>query len=158
MVEAAQSGRCKIHTSSVSLAEVCKLPELGMLPIEQTEKILDFFKNSYVELWAADMWVCREAHHITRLIGLMPMDAIHIATAAMFVKADVLITTDTKKYRRNGLLAHNEKIGNPPLKISLPDRRVLDPNSLFSEGLKRKNENETRTGQETGPEAEAPQG
>ncbi len=43
----AKAGQCKIVTSSVTLAEVCKLPDSGMLPIEQTNKILKFFENDF---------------------------------------------------------------------------------------------------------------
>jgi predicted nucleic acid-binding protein len=124
----AKVGNCKIITSAVSLAEVYKLPELGMLPIEVSNKIMDFFKNiDYVLLYQADRWVCEEAHHIQRLRdGLAPMDAIHIATA-LAAKADVLITSDTKKYRRKGLLAHDKALGKPPLKIELPNVAMFHP-------------------------------
>ena len=122
----ARKKECKIITSSVSLTEVCKLPETGMLPLEQTKKILAFFENEYVELWQADRLICEEAHNIIRLHELLPMDAIHIATALMS-KPEVVITTDTKKYRRRGLLYFDGKIGNPPLSIKEPSIGVVLP-------------------------------
>lgn len=118
-VAKARAGQCRIVTSFVTLAEVCKLPELGMLPIEQTEKILDFFKHEFIVPWQADRWICTEAHHIQRLFPLLPMDSIHLATA-LAAKVRLVVSTDTKKYRSNGLLACNGKIGNPPLVIEKP--------------------------------------
>ena len=122
----ARKKECKIITSSVSLAEVCKIPETGMLPIEQTKKILAFFENEYVELWQADRQICEEAHHLIRHHELLPMDAIHIATALM-AKPEVVITTDTKKYRRKGLLYFDGQIGNPPLSIKEPSIGIMLP-------------------------------
>lgn len=117
-------GQCRIATSTVSLAEVCKLPEVGLLPLEQTQKILAFFKNDYVDIYQADRDACEAAHHLIRDHGLTPMDAIHVATAQI-AKADILITSDLKQYRRKGLLGHNEKIGKPPLKIQAPNVKMF---------------------------------
>jgi predicted nucleic acid-binding protein len=122
----ARKGECKIITSTVSLAEVCKIPGTGTLPIEQTNKILAFMQSEYIELWSADRYVCEEAHHIIRLHDLLPMDAIHIATA-LLAKPEVLITTDSKKHRRKGLLSLDGAIGNPPLSIKKPSLGLVLP-------------------------------
>jgi len=123
----AKIGACHIVTSAVTLAEVYKIPDLGILPIEVSNRIMEFFKNEYVVVYQADRPVCEEAHHIQRLHhGLLPMDAIHISTA-LAAKADVLITSDSKKYRRNGLLAHDQTIGSPPMKIQIPNVAMFHP-------------------------------
>ena len=122
----ARAKQCRIITSCVTIAEVCKLPELGALPIEQTEKILDFFRNEFVVSWQADRWACLEAHHLQRHFPLLPMDAIHLATALQ-AKVKIAFSTDTKKYRRNGLLDCSKKIGNPPLIVEIPSVSVFMP-------------------------------
>lgn len=93
----AQAGVTKIVTCSVSIAEVCKLPDLGLLPLEQSKKILRFMENDYVEMWQADRLICEEAHHIIRLHGLKPMDAIHIS-ASLASESSLFLTTDMKKF------------------------------------------------------------
>jgi uncharacterized protein len=119
-IERAKRGDCRIATSAVSLAEVCKLPDLGLLPAEQTKKIMEFFKNDYLDVYQADRDLCTVAHQLIGKHGLTPMDAIHVATA-LAARASIMITTDTKKYRRKGLVTHDGKIGEPPLKIQLPN-------------------------------------
>ena len=132
-IDRAKNGEFRIVTSTVTLAEVCRIPDQGMLPIEQTTQILDFFRNDYVALFQADRWVCEEAHHLIRHHALMPMDAIHVATALM-AQVRLVVTTDGKKHRRAGLLRHNMKIGNPPLRIESPDLGVFLP--LFGKPAK----------------------
>lgn len=119
-IERAKRGECRIATSAVTLAEVCKLPDSGLLPAEQTTKIMDFFKNDYLDVYQADRDLCTAAHQLIGKYGLTPMDAIHVATA-LVARASIMITTDTKKYRRKGLLVHDGKIGDPPLKIQVPN-------------------------------------
>lgn len=120
MMAKAENGEYEIVTSAVTLAEVYKLPELGIFPIEQSDKIIGCMENKYLNVWQADRFICKEAHHIMRLHeAVKPMDAIHLATA-IAAKVNFMITTDTKKYRREGLLAHDGKIGNPALKIKTP--------------------------------------
>jgi predicted nucleic acid-binding protein len=131
-IERARKGECEIATSAVSLAEVCKLPDLGVLPIEQTQKILAFFGNDYIHVWQADRSICEDAHHVIREHGLLPMDAIHVATA-LASKAEIMITTESKKYRRRSLFLHDQKIHSlhqpdaPPLKIQIPNVKMFLP-------------------------------
>lgn len=124
IMKRASGGESKIVTSAVSIAEVCKIPDEGLFPSEQSDKILDMMKLSCIELWQADRKICQEAHHLIRFHGMLPMDAIHMATA-LTANVDVVVTTDSKKYRRKGLLFYDGKIGNPPLKIKLPNSAVI---------------------------------
>lgn len=127
-VERGKKGQCVIITSTISYAEVYKLPELGGLAIEQSRRILDFLtRNNFVLAWQADRWVCEEAHDIMRLhSGLLPLDAIHLATALQ-AKCDYLITTDRKQGRRRGLIPHDGRVGDPPMKIQLPNVGMFLP-------------------------------
>jgi predicted nucleic acid-binding protein len=122
----AKDGEWKILTSAISIAEVSWIPDDIKLPIQQTRQILKFFENDYVELWQADRFICEEAHHLTRLCGLLPMDAIHIATAVE-AKPEMVLTTDSKKGRRNGLLAWDMRFGKPALPIKSPDTAIHLP-------------------------------
>jgi hypothetical protein len=54
------------------------------------------------------------------------MDAIHIAIA-LLAKPEIVISTDTKKYRRKGLLHLDGKIGTPPLSIKEPSIGIVLP-------------------------------
>lgn len=122
----AKDGEWKILTSAISLVEVSWIPDDIKLPIQQTQRILKFFENDYIELWQADRDICEEAHHLTRLCGLLPMDAIHIATAVE-AKPEMVLTTDSKKGRRHGLLAWDMKFGKPALPIKSPDIAIHLP-------------------------------
>jgi PIN domain len=59
------------------------------------------------------------AHEITRTYGLTNADAVHVATAVI-AKVPVLYTYDSAKGKRRGLLRHDRKIGDPPLRIEVP--------------------------------------
>jgi predicted nucleic acid-binding protein len=129
-IKRVEKDECEIVASTVSLAEVCKLPDLGVLPIEVTNKILAFFRR--VKVWQVDWSIGEDAHHIIREHGLLPLDAIHVATA-LASKAEIMITTETKKYRRRCLLPHDQKIHSlhqpdaPPLKIQVPNTKMFLP-------------------------------
>jgi predicted nucleic acid-binding protein len=133
--EQAQKGDIIIVTSALTITEVNKLPELGGLPEDQSKKILEFFENPYIVVRAVDRRTAEDAHHFTRTHGLTNIDAIHIATA-LNSRVSVLYTYDSAKKRRKGLLSHNLKIGNPPLRIERPP----DPlkGTLFDESKKPK--------------------
>jgi predicted nucleic acid-binding protein len=124
----AEKGELILITSAITIAEVNKLPSLGSLPEVQSRVILEFFENSYIVLRQVDRAVAEKAHELTRTHGLMPMDAVHVATA-LAMQVDVFLTYDTPKGRRKGLLRHNGTIGNPPLKIEMPT--LPTPGPLF---------------------------
>lgn len=119
-----------IVTSSVTIAEVIKLPALTVLPKEQSEKILKFFENPYINVRGCDRATAEYAHNLSNTYGLTPLDAIHVSTAVRS-KASVLYTYDDKKGKRKGLIGHSEKIGTPPLRIEKPPNpdlgTLLDP-------------------------------
>jgi predicted nucleic acid-binding protein len=115
-----------IVTSALTIAEVQKLPELGILPEEQSKKILEFFENPYIAVRPVDRHTAETAHHLTRTNGLACNDAVHAATA-LIAKVPVLYTYDTKKGRRKGLIAHHLKLGNPPMRIEQPPKPSAGP-------------------------------
>jgi predicted nucleic acid-binding protein len=115
-----------IVTSALTITEVNKLPETTALREEQSKTILAFFENPYIALRSVDRQVAEKAHELTRTHSLANNDAIHVATAILY-KVPVLYTYDSKKQRRKGLLIHNLKIGNPPLRIEVPPEPVIGP-------------------------------
>jgi predicted nucleic acid-binding protein len=133
MLARARSGDLQIVTSALTITEVNKLPDLAAMPEEQSQIILKFFENPYIFVRNVDRLTAEMAHEFTRVHGLMPMDAIHVATA-IIARVPVLYTYDAAKKRRKGLLGHNLKIGNPPLRIE----RLADPaaNTLFAKSAK----------------------
>jgi len=66
-----------------------------------------------------DRGIAEYAHELTRTHGLHNADAIHVATAVKN-KVSVLYTYDAVKQRRKGLLKHNLKVGDPPIRIEKP--------------------------------------
>ncbi len=126
----AEKGELIIVTSALTITEVNKLPESPALLEEQSRTILDFFENPYIAFRPVDRGVAEYAHELTRTHGLTNIDAIHIATAILTPKMSVFYTYDRAKKRRKGLLTHNLKIGDPPLRIEIPPDP--DEGSLFS--------------------------
>jgi predicted nucleic acid-binding protein len=124
--EQAKSGRLIIVTSAASIIEVNKLPESPGLPEEQSKNILAFFAHSYIVVRNLDRQVAEYAHDLTRTHGLLPLDAVHVATAVVN-KVPVLYTYDMAKGRRKGLLSHHLKIGSPPLRIEMPPKPSSGP-------------------------------
>ncbi len=108
-----------IVTSALTITEFNKLPESKGLPEQQSRKILDFFENEYIAIRSLDRRTAEYAHELTRTHGLANADAIHAATAIVN-KTPVLYTYDAVMQRRKGLLRHNLKVGNPPLRIEKP--------------------------------------
>jgi hypothetical protein len=101
--------------------EVNQLKELAKTTLreEQSKMILEFFQNPYIYIRSVTRQVAELAHEFTRTHGLRNADAVHVATAVI-AKVDVLYTWDDPKQRRSGLIRHNMKIGNPPLRIEKP--------------------------------------
>jgi len=108
-----------IVTSSVTIAEFNKMEKENTLTAKKSREILDFFENEYIAIRSADRRTAEYAHELAREHGLMPLDAIHVATAILS-RASVFYTYDGAKGRRKGLLRHNLEFGTPPLRIVMP--------------------------------------
>ena len=122
----AEKSQLIIVTSALIITEVNKLPDSKSLPEDQSKKILAFFENPYIAIRPVDRRTAEYAHELTRTHGLANMNALHVATAIVN-KVPVLYTYDSAKGRRKGLLGHNMKIGNPPLRIEIPPPACAGP-------------------------------
>jgi predicted nucleic acid-binding protein len=113
-IKAAQEGRIRIITSTLTLAEVVTLKGYKPLPPDKRQMLRQFFRNPWIVLREVDRYTAEEAQELVwNYESLKPKDAIHVATA---VRAGVayLDTYDEP------LIRLNETIGDPPLKIGRP--------------------------------------
>jgi predicted nucleic acid-binding protein len=114
----AQSGACKVHTSTWTMAEVHKRRHSPQLTADQDEKVLAFFEHDFVELIVLDREVGEAANRIARERGLPPGDAVHVASA-LRAGCDCLLSWD------DGHLVGRTDLGIP---VELP--RMLGQGSL----------------------------
>ena len=120
IINQAASKRVEIATSGLSLAEVCKHPDvIGA----DGDVLSDFFRNEYILVVPVDRFVGTLAREIMqgRQPGLKPPDAIHLATAIISGAAefhtfdDRLLALDQKLERRDsGLLTICKPPPPPP--------------------------------------------
>lgn len=132
ITDAAASGDFIIVTSSVTLAEVIKVPELGTTLPEQVTTIQAFFENPWLSVRIVDEVIARSAAEIRRSSGLKTCDSIHIATA---IRYGVPILQTYDGLNEDGsikegkfLLAFDEVFGeDPKLKIKVPSNPRPSP-------------------------------
>lgn len=115
----AKKEELRIVTSTLTIAEVCKLKSSDKDYKAQSQKILEFFEHEYFAIRPLDRQTAELANGMPNEFGLSPMDSIHVATAIVN-RVSVMYTYDSAKGRRKGLLTHNLKIGSPPMRIELP--------------------------------------
>jgi predicted nucleic acid-binding protein len=115
IVQSAERGEARIVTSALTLAEVSKLNNLGLLPEWKEKLIVKFFENEYIAVRNVDRVTSEHARPIIRNHALKPPDALHVATA-LLARVDVLHTYDTTH-----LLPLDKKVGQPPLRIEEPN-------------------------------------
>jgi predicted nucleic acid-binding protein len=104
ITQAAEKGELKIVTSIISKAEVAYLRGSDLLPLEQEQRIIDFFENDYLVVMPLDDWVCDEARRLTRAFhgcGLRSPDYVHAATA-VFHRVPLLQAYDRRILDLNG--------------------------------------------------------
>jgi predicted nucleic acid-binding protein len=115
IINAAFAGECEIATSTLAFVEVCKSPKLEN---PKTSKVADFFEHEFIIPVSVDHEVSMMARKLmlSGFSKLKPMDACHVAAAAMS-GAGEMNTFDDK------LLALDDKIDRPDgtkLKICKP--------------------------------------
>jgi predicted nucleic acid-binding protein len=129
----ADKGALKIVTSAMTVAEVVKGPDEGVLPEDQAELIASYFEHDWIELIPVDRPIAEKAAALARdHSGLKPADSIHLATA---IESKVIML-HTYDQRHLGKLS--KKCGNPPLEIGAPKHPeslpLLDETSSHGEG------------------------
>jgi predicted nucleic acid-binding protein len=121
IIEAAKARDVVLVASALVLAEVVKIrDDFGATATEEESKLIaSFFENDFISVRALDRKTAEDAREISRQFGLKPPDAIHVATACRF-KCECLQTYDGEDKNPRKLLAFNDRIGTPRLRIELP--------------------------------------
>lgn len=116
VIEAAESGGVTLVTSALTIAEVLWLKGQKKLPAEEANKIMAFFKHSWIVVREVDRFIAEDARELVWNNNVKPKDAIHLATAlAQDVSLDQFDTFDESLIKLSGTL------GNPPLMIGRPN-------------------------------------
>lgn len=96
----ALSGDIELIVSTLAMAEVAKLDDVGQSVAETEETIRRFFRSSFILPRPADSRVCDLAREIVRSARVSGADAVHIATAAL-TGANIIHTRDEKLLKAN---------------------------------------------------------
>ncbi len=91
----AERGAFRIHTSTLTLAEVHKLRGTSPLASRSDEAILAYFEHDFIQLVDVDRSIGEEANRLCRAHGIYPNDAIHLA-CALRAGCDVLLAWDDR--------------------------------------------------------------
>lgn len=113
VIRAAERGQVRIVTSSLSIAEVVRLKGVAPIPRDAATKVRLFFRQEYIVVRQLDRFLAEEAQELVWDHGVMPKDAIHVATAIR----EGVAQFDTFD---EPLIARSGTIGNPPLVIGRP--------------------------------------
>lgn len=115
VIRAAEKGEVQIVTSALTLAEVIKMKSKEPVKREHSEKIRRFFRHEYIAIIGVNRFIAEHARELIWEKGLMPKDAIHVATA-LKRQLRIFDTFDTELHKLDG------KLGAPPLRIAKPWR------------------------------------
>ena len=87
----AKKNKLEIVTSTFTLAEVCKSPDIKSSPLDN---LPSFFEKSYILTIAVDMAIGRQAQNLqtTGIVNLKPPDAVHIASAQRFCLTSITLS------------------------------------------------------------------
>lgn len=120
ITDRAEKGKLQIVTSAVTISEVSRVKNVGVIDEKTSQKILDFFENPYIYVRQLDRETGKDAHVLARLHNLTPLDSIHLATALSVSAVTEFHTYDGITKRRQGILKWDGKIGHPRMKIIKP--------------------------------------
>ena len=123
----AKENKIEIVTSTFTLAEVCKSPDVKSSPLDS---LPSFFEKSYILTIAVDMTIGRQAQimQTSGIVNLKPPDAVHLASAQRASVAE-FHTFDSKILNLDGKIAGAD---GEPIKICKPtEGKPLGP--LFDE-------------------------
>jgi len=91
----AQDGQYFIYTSALTISEVHKVKGGTELADAEDESIIEFLRNSFIKIINNDRGIGEQANRLSRKTGLMPNDAIHLASA-LYAGCDVLLVWDKR--------------------------------------------------------------
>lgn len=117
VIRAAEAGKVRLVTSSVTLIEIVKLDQkqaVTQLPPEDAEKIRRWFERRFISIRLFDRPTATLARELIWKHGLKTRDAMHLATA-IYWKLPIVETTD-----QDDLIPLSGQVGTPPIEIRLP--------------------------------------
>lgn len=117
----ALNGEIEIVTSAMTRVEVLDTEENSErpVPLEIKDRVIALFDEPYIKPILVDPARASEARDLRwGYPWLRTPDAIHIA-CAIYAKVDIMHTYDGRG-RNRGILSLNSVLGNPPLRISIP--------------------------------------
>ena len=86
-----------VITSAFTLAEVIKKKGEPVLSESDERTIIRFFEQPYLAIHDVTRAIAERARPLSRLYGLRPADAVHLATA-LLANADFFETWNTKDF------------------------------------------------------------
>ena len=122
----AMDGKVEIYTSAFTITEVRNIESNNVKPIpdDVKQKIVDLWSEPYIKIVPVDI---ARAEHARELVWqyswLSNEDAIQIASA-LYARVDELHTYDGVS--KKGMLSLDQKLGNPPLRIVIPQYQGPD--------------------------------
>lgn len=117
VIKAAESGKIRILTSSVTLVEVVKLDQknaVTAVPPEDAETIRGWFLRSFISVRTFDRATASLARQLIWDHALKTRDAMHLATA---IRSRVSLL---ETYDADDLIRLNGSVGTPPIEIRVP--------------------------------------
>ena len=128
------NGRIEIVTSVITIAEVVRaeaVPGTPTNPVPQVirQKIEDLFNEPYLQLVHVDTARAAEARDLTwQFPQIKYPDSMHLA-CARYAQVDARHTYDGEG-KQTGLLSFDGQIGNPPIRILVPEWTGQLPSSI----------------------------
>lgn len=112
-INRAKNGEVLIITSALTIVEVLWRRGGPRLPEDKAEILNRFFRRSYIRVRNVTRLVAEAAQSVVWNHGIMPKDAVHVATA-LDAQAIALETFDKELLKKSGI------IGSPELIIRTP--------------------------------------
>jgi predicted nucleic acid-binding protein len=122
LIEQEKRGNFGIVCSTIAIAEVRPDESNPGLNLDEFAAAIELMQSDRIDWRPLTPPIAEVAQKMGKdFPSLAPMDCIHIATA-LSAKAEVLFTFDGggKRRKRDRMITHDGKIGNPPLKICVP--------------------------------------
>lgn len=103
ILDAAKKDCIELVISPMTMAETVRpRGRGGPVPIEQQERIADWFENDYMRFRVIDRLIAKRSLSLCWNAGLHPRDALHVAVA-LEEECDVFETRDRKLLGQTGL-------------------------------------------------------
>ena len=113
VLQEARAGTVTIITSALTIAEVLALKGRPKIQTENRLLVEKFFKNEFIVVRSVTRRISETARELVWDYGIMPKDAIHVATA-IDAKIEIFHTFDQGLLKKTGL------VGEPKIILERP--------------------------------------